>query len=150
MLMAALMVAIAVSAANGRTFKVGRFDAVDFGGSATFIYTQGQDCTLRAEGETRDIDQYQVRLSGGKLVVRLKSGQHRKLGQVVFRLSAPGLKSIDLSGASKFYTKKLTAATDFDLDVSGASQLDIQALAVKGSLDMDTSGACKVLLPSVQ
>lgn len=150
MLVAGLMAAIAASAATSKAFKVGRFDAVDFGGAATYIYTHDANCTLRAEGEARDIDQYQVRLHDGKLVVRLKEKHSRKMGRVVFRLSAPGLKSIDLSGATAFYAQTVQASADFDLDISGASKLDIKTLTVKGRLDLDASGASMLLLPDAQ
>ena len=149
-LVTALLTAVVAGAATGRNFKVGQFDALDCGGSATFIYTVDDKCSLRAEGEARAIDQYQVQLKGRTLVVRPKSGSDRRLGKVVFRITAPSLRAIDLGGATKFYAKTVQTSADFDLDVSGASGLDIKTLAVKGRLDMDVSGASKVLMPTVQ
>ena len=148
--MPGLVAAIAVSAATKRTFKVEQFNAVDFSGTATYIYTVAEKCSVHAEGEARDIDHYQVRVKGERLHITLKPGHRKNVGKVVFRIAAPTLKTIQQSGASKFYAKKVQTSADFDLDVSGASAIDILKLEVKGRLDIDMSGASKTLLPVTQ
>lgn len=146
MLAAALIVAVAASAAKQRTYKVAQFAAIKCSGAASVVYNIGNQYSVKAVGEQDDIDQYVVANSGGTLLIQLKKKHRNNVGKVLFTVSAPLLNSLDLSGAATFSAKTVKPEADFDLDMSGASKAEIKQLTLNGHLDLDASGASKMVL----
>ena len=145
-LVAFLLVTCGLRAAE-RTYEVATFTAIDASGAAFIVYTSAPMPSVRAEGETKDIERYTVSVRGGTLTIRTnkKRNNWRSINRVTFYVASPELVSIDLSGACHFKADNVISASDFKLDLSGASKLDAN-IASKGKMNIDMSGASKTTL----
>ncbi|GAB3175025.1 PspC domain-containing protein [Telluribacter humicola] len=131
-----------------KQFEARDFEGVELGGAYAVDIRQGQEFSVRADGEEEDIDNLKVSVRDGVLHVErpsnfnLFNGRSQRVGLVI---TMPALKTLDLSGANKTRVSGFTGGTtNLNVEVSGASVTEIDVAVSK--VDVEVAGASKVIL----
>ncbi|WP_247237265.1 PspC domain-containing protein [Telluribacter sp. SYSU D00476] len=154
-----------------KQFEARDFTGVALGGAYAVDIRQGQEFSVRVDGEEEDVDNLKVTVRDGVLHVERPSnfkffnGNSQRVGIVI---TMPALKTLDLSGANKTRVSGFTGGNaNLSVDVAGASatelnvdvnQIDVEVsgaskVILKGSarqLNADLSGACKLTATEMQ
>ncbi|MDR0833138.1 MAG: DUF2807 domain-containing protein [Candidatus Symbiothrix sp.] len=119
------------------------------GGLATNVQIEqvaGDSFALVIRGESNILKHIDVKTTGHTLTLR--NNRHYNLDptvELIVTLQTPGLKSIDVSGASKVNLAGSVDTTVFEVDASGASRLTINDLHTQ-RVDVEASGASNINL----
>jgi len=143
-----------------QTRDVATFDGLSISGIFKVIYTQGEPQSVKIETDENLMDKVKTEVHGGILELGNKENFNNPTKINVY-ITAKNLKSLEMSGATKFtVTNKIVtqnlkvelsgiadvsfplSATNVNCDLSGATKLELQGTA--DQLTVDASGTAKL------
>jgi hypothetical protein len=132
-LLACLVIA-APASADQRTFLVTSFDRVRIEGPYNVQLVVGGSPLATADGDGRTIDNLDIRVDGGTLVVRPALNQWAEGGAdqaaaPVIRLGTPALRSATLIGGGQLRISGAVKAQQLDLRLTGSGALAATGIA---------------------
>lgn len=112
---------------EAKEFHVSNFDEVSGGNAIFYTVKKGTSFKVTAVGDERDIDDLDVRVREGRLVVDYVN----RLGRVKrYRMDViiemPTVKYIEFSGASDVVVENFSGLTNLEAKLSGASRLRLR------------------------
>lgn len=124
-----------------KTFSNTNFSELTISSAFDVQLTQGNEYSVKAIGNQKDLEDVAVVQKGDELQISVKA--LRRVQNIKLQITLPSLRELDISGAvTAKATNEFTAANDFSADVSGASTLTMPLTAVNASFDI--SGAANV------
>lgn len=144
-----------------RSFEVGSFERVELAGPFDATVTVGGAPSVTAEGDTALLDRMDVRVEGGKLVIRPREGDNWSdvRSKINVRITAPALTGADLAGSGNmrvapFQVQNFEAAIAgsgnmvlerlqaeaAEFDIAGSGKLEANGAARRASIDIAGSG----------
>jgi hypothetical protein len=121
------------------TRSTGSFDELAFSGTGTLRVTIGDGVSVIVSGDDNIVPLIQTELTGSKLAIFTKSSIAPKV-PLVIAITAPSLKSLELSGATAADVSGLNEKA-IELSLSGASNATLSGRA--DHLAIDASGASR-------
>lgn len=127
-----------------RIYEVGDFDALQCSGVVDVVYVLAPQCRVEVTTRQELFDKLSVRVTGGKLAIKLTGTftPLRRGEKVRAVVAGPRLQSVELSGVCSFKGDTL-AAPEVRLSVSGAGSLTL-GRAVCDVFSCSSAGACHV------
>jgi hypothetical protein len=132
-----------LSSVPGRSYTPGPFDSLNFNGSATVRFLQGDRDEVFVEGPTEAQEKVEITLDGTRLTVRTagswmfwRAPQQRLRVLVVAR----DLRQLTLSGAADFQAPEPVVLKQLHIDVSGSALTQFDKLSTE-TLVFKVSGA---------
>jgi hypothetical protein len=151
--LAALMAGTA-SAAE-RSWSPGKFDQIEVRGPYDVVVTTGGDHSVRAEGDSDDLERLEIRVDGDRLIVsrERERGMRGWFGgggdKVRILVSAEQIREASLSGSGDLIIDRVNG-DEVKLAMSGSGDIEVGAisagkarLAMSGSGDISAAGACR-------
>jgi hypothetical protein len=143
-----------------RSYQVGAFQRISVQGPYDAVVTVGGAPSVRAVGDSKALDQLEVRVENGQLIVGSKRnsmswgfGSHQRTTVYV---TAPSLSAATLLGSGDMKVDKVTGDR-FEAQVHGSGGVDIASLRVgeaafnlSGSGDLRAAGTADQVNVSVQ
>ena len=133
----------ALSPAPGKTYAPGPFDSLNFNGSATVRFMQGDRDEVFVEGPSEAQENVQVQLDGTRLTVRTAgSWMFWRTPQQRLRLivMARDLRELTLSGAADFQASEPVLLKQLTIEASGSANVQFNKISTE-SLVFEVSGA---------
>jgi hypothetical protein len=123
--------------------SVGSFKNVEVGGAAKVMVSQGDQNSVKIEGDENLLPYMEVRKEGDKIVVREKPGYNLiPTNDMKVYVTAPVYNSIDASGACDIIGQtKLSNPEDLEMHVSGAGDIRMEVDAPRLSSRLSGSGS---------
>lgn len=103
-----------------KDFVVANFTRVEFGEAFRATITRGASFALHAEGCSDDLDDLEVRVNDGALVVRFRN-YWRDRNRVDLAITLPNLEGFEISGAANVIIEGFDQSSTVNGQVSGAS-----------------------------
>ena len=147
------MVCFQMTAQSSKTYNLDSFDAISISNSADVIFSEGPNA-VSVSGSQDLIDKLDVSVQNGTLKIASKKGKsgnwYGKDG-LKFRVSAPDLRALAISGSGDFYSESNVDAKKFAIAISGSGDVtwkgnitcDELKVAVSGSGDVELSGSAQ-------
>ena len=126
-----------------QTFGLRDFDQLEMDNAFRVTVRAGSGYAVSAKGELNDLDDLNIFVSEGKLVVRYKNSW-RKRQAMDIDITMPQLKSIDFSGAVDGDVAGFESNGTIDFELSGASRCSFSGSA--NTLEFDLDGASQLNL----
>jgi hypothetical protein len=143
-----------------KTFELRNFDKLEMGNAFHINVKQGTDFKIKANGDSRDIDDLIVKVNNGELRIYYSKWRIRRY-RMEIDIEMPTIKEIDFSGATTSYIQGFDNLDELAIDLSGSSNATLSAsarfyeidlsgaseLELKGSgkeMEVDLSGASKL------
>lgn len=163
------ILAIAVGAATGvvspasawaadRSFTVGGFDEIEVAGPFDVVVNVGKGPSVRAAGETKDLDRLKVEVVGRELRIGSKERRWTDWSRgepVKIWVTVPALKAASIAGSGDLQVDRVKGDA-FNGSVAGSGDLSIASLSVTnasfsvaGSGDLTAAGNCKAAKVSI-
>jgi hypothetical protein len=128
----ALLFAALPAHADERTFMLSGFDRIRVEGPFDVTVTTGGSATARAEGDTRAVQDVEVRTLGSTLVVSRGvngwggyPGAARRAPKIV--VSAPNLRGVSLTGSGRVSVSRMRGAR-VDLSLTGTGTVQVSEI----------------------
>lgn len=119
--------------AGARNFEVGSFDSISLGGQHDVIVAVGGAPSVRAEGDTREIDRLEVKVKDGDLQIGSKStgmfGNSGSRHKLTLHVTVPSLTGVAIGGSGNVRVDKVEGGK-FDGSIGGSGNLDVASLRV--------------------
>lgn len=143
-----------------RDFPAGSFEAVSLAGPHDVIVTVGGAPSIRAEGDSKLIDQLDIQVVNGTLRVGTKKDGHMSWfssdeRKVVVHVSVPRLTGASIAGSGDLKVDKVEGSS-FSASVAGSGDLEIGSLrvdqanfAIAGSGDIEAAGSAGTIEASI-
>jgi len=132
-----------------RTYDATGFTGVDLRGPDDILVKTGDTFSVRAEGDSKALDQLEVRVVGNELRIGRKDSEHGWWGNhgddkgVKIYVTLPHLTSASVAGSGNLDADR--GEGDFKAAVAGSGDLNVAALAGGAvALDLAGSGNLKV------
>jgi len=125
-----------------RDFKVGEFDRIELQGAYDTTVRTGSAPSVRAKGNEDAINDLEVAVHDGKLVIshKKRSGvSWRRTGKLELTVTVPSLRSAELAGAGDIRIDRIKGDS-FEGQINGAGDLHVDTVEV-GSLKLAIAGA---------
>lgn len=125
-----------------RSFQVGEFDRIELAGAYDTTVRTGSAPSVNARGAQEAIDDLQVEVRNGTLVISQKkrSGFNwRTRGKLELTVTVPNLRAAELAGAGDIRIDRVSGDS-FEGQIRGAGDLRIERVEV-GSLKLAIAGA---------
>ena len=119
---------------------VSGFKAIDVGGAFEVEITAQKDFSLEVEADDNLLQYIKTEVDGETLEIKVEKSV-KPSNPLKIRITAPDVKSLELSGASKVNLVNLSNDA-LSLDSSGASKITLQGTT--GNFDVEMSGASKL------
>lgn len=126
-----------------KTFDLRNFDKLEMGNAFNINVKQGSNYRVIANGDSRDINDLVVRVSGGELEIYYKKWRVRRY-RMEIEIEMPTLKEVDFSGATTSYINGFENIDELDIELSGSSRATVSAKA--RVYEIDLSGASELEL----
>lgn len=138
-----------------KTFNITNFDELKVVSVYAVQYEQtaANNWSVEITAPQNIMPYVKVRKSGDCLVLGLEKGlSTRGDYDIKVKIKAPGLKEIDMSGASSFKADRINlAGRSFEIEASGASGIDIKSIvATKVEIDINGASTTKIGAVSAQ
>lgn len=116
------------------------YDEIDIANTMNVKYSDSADC-ITVIADKNLVPYIKVYVEGGELKINMKGVSlfNTPSPMVTVPVSTKPLKSIDVSGASKFSSDVILEGKELSIDLSGASKAELEAKV--DELDADLSGA---------
>ena len=133
---------VVVGSANltSQDFALADFSRVRAEGSFNVDITQAPSYSVKVTVNDNLKDYMQVTRNGDTLILSVRSGYSYRNSTFRAEVTMPGLKELNLSGASRAAVSGFTAREDLKVEVSGASTASFTDIQVR-ALDAEVSGA---------
>jgi hypothetical protein len=136
-----------------RSFEVGAFERINLAGSSDVIVTVGGAASVRAEGDSGDLDRLEIIVENGELKIGQRSssgwswfGRNR---DVTVHVTLPALTAASVTGSGDMRVDRVEGAR-FAGAVTGSGELELASLrvaeaslAITGSGDIRATGAAQ-------
>lgn len=122
-------------------FDVDDFDSIDVSNAFDATIAVGEQPFVEVLANENLIDELDVRIRNGTLMVGLRDGISLHSGRLEATIRVPELVALDVSGASEVKVTGSSGSTQ-RFDVSGAS--DLEVIGMRGSVTIDVSGSSDV------
>jgi Putative auto-transporter adhesin, head GIN domain len=135
---------------DSRTYAITDFDRIAAGDALIITIKQGNNFSIQADGDRRNLDDLMIYKTGSTLVVRYGHYEKRQYNTSI-NITLPVLFGGDFSSAVNANISGFTYVTQFDLSLSGASlaQLDIEAaefnFALSGASQLRLNGKGQII-----
>ena len=160
--MAATGVVVAVAASQAwaadRKFIVTGFDEIEVSGPFDVVVNVGKGASVRAAGDSKDLDRLKIEVVGGEL--RIGSKERRwtdwsRSEPTKVWVTVPALKAVSLAGSGDVQVDRIKGDA-FTASIAGSGDLSIAAVAVTsasfsiaGSGDLVAAGSCRTAKVSI-
>jgi len=139
-----------------QTFNVRDFDQIRLGTSGVMYIEQGDDFSLTVEADDNILPILKVEVEQGVLTIRTSPEVSAlQFETIIYRLTLPALRAIDLSGSADIRVEDFTADS-LNININGSGDvtfvnLEADALSVRisGSGWMDMAGETQALTVTV-
>lgn len=128
---------------DSRTYTVVDFDRLEISAGVVATVRRGNNFSIQAEGDRRNLDDLQVYKSGDVLVVRFSNHKDRQY-TTYLTITMPVLQGVDFSGAVDAQVENFDDASRLDVSLSGASLLQLDMNIAE--LYFNLSGASQLRL----
>lgn len=137
----------ATGSGGTRDFAVPTFTAITLAGAHDVIVTQGQDRSVRAEGDPKTLDRLMIRVRDGQLWIGERRGNEfglRRRGKAVIYVTVPTLTRASIGGSGDLKIDKAEGES-FAGSIGGSGDLQIDALRTRqAEFSIAGSGSIKV------
>lgn len=119
--------------AGARSYDIGSFDSISLGGQHDVIVAVGAAPSIRAEGDTRELDRLEVKVEDGSLNIGSKrtgmfsSNDGRR--KLTIHVTVPSLAGVAIGGSGNVRVDKVDGRK-FDGSIGGSGNLDVASLRV--------------------
>jgi len=128
---------------GARDFNVGAFETVSLAGSHNVIVTVGGAPSVRAEGDTAAIENLDIRVEGGRLLIGTRRGTtFRGPGRVTVHVTTPSLRGAEIAGSGDMQVSALQTQR-FEGEIAGSGNLVLQQLQAEVA-EFDIAGSGNV------
>lgn len=129
-----------------RSFNVRQFDKIDATGALIIRVQSGDVCSVKADGNQKDLDQLVVDEDGKTLKIRPNKKGLFNYNNRPIRLTIvmPKLEELNLTGACRAKVSGLNPLERLDLDLTGASSVLFDGNVTR--MNVEATGASKVKL----
>jgi hypothetical protein len=140
-----LLISLGVMAQTGnrnvitQTRDLSTFDGVSVTGIFKVIFTQGEPQSVKIETDENLMDKVNTEVNGGILTLSTKGSVNNPSKMNVY-IIAKDLKSLDLSGASKFSTTNKINTSKLKVELSGIAGATVSANAAIVTCDISGVG----------
>ncbi|NWJ49343.1 MAG: DUF2807 domain-containing protein [Bacteroidetes bacterium] len=124
-----------------QTRDLAPFDAIKVSAVFKVVFTQGEPQSVKVETAEELMDNVSTTVNGTTLDISIR-GSIRNPGRMMVYITAKDLKSLNLSGASKFNTTNKIVTPQLSLDLSGVAYAGLTAEVSK--LSCNLSGVSKL------
>ncbi|HEY8933737.1 MAG TPA: head GIN domain-containing protein [Cyclobacteriaceae bacterium] len=122
-----------------RQFSITDFDKLELGSAFIIEVNKGDNFSISAKGDARNLDDLKVYKNGSSLIVKYDDNHNRKHDTYLY-ITMPELLSAKLSGASDSKISGFSTSNNtFDFYLSGASYAQVDMIAA--AMNLDVSGA---------
>ena len=134
-----------------RTFDFKNFTKLEMGNAFQVHVTQGNTYEVSATGEQNDLDDLQIFVQDGELVVRYENKWSGRRQRVDLDIVMPSLEKVDFSGAVNSDLVGFENLEKIEFELSGASKCDFDGVAknmifdLSGASQLDLFGESKYL-----
>ena len=125
-----------------RNFQVGEFDRIELAGAYDANVRTGAAVSVHARGSEKAIDNLEVVVEDGALVVRPRKKMNfswGKSGKVALTVTVPSLRGAELAGSGDIRIDRV-AGDRFDAGIAGSGNLTVGSVEVN-NLKMSISGS---------
>jgi hypothetical protein len=131
---------------TSRDYNESNFSEISIGGAIEATIVQGNNFSVKLEGESNILDNIAVRVERNRLIIENKNYVNLSPTKPIKAyISAPQYKYLKVSGASSITGDgKISSADETKMEASGASHINININANK--LSLEVSGASKAML----
>lgn len=136
-----------------REYNLGKFDEIEVEGNIKVEFVQGAHKTMTVTAPQFEMEHLKVEVSGSKLEIEYDKayyeqtqGKSKKRGNpAVVKLSAPSVRSIEMSLSARLMAGSLRQEGKVDIDVDTSGKVEIQTIdCAELSLSADTSGSIEI------
>lgn len=127
-----------------RTYDFRNFDELEMSHAFRVHVHAGSAFSVSATGELNDLDDLNIFVQDGKLVVRYNNSWKNNRRRMDIDITMPVLESVDFSGAVNANVEGFGNVPKLEFELSGASRCDFDGTAQ--SLEFDLSGASELNL----
>ncbi|WP_128543722.1 head GIN domain-containing protein [Larkinella soli] len=137
-----------------RTFNLANFDRLEMGSGMNITVRQGNDFSIDAKGDQRNLEDLDVYVTNHTLVARYRNQRNRKYG-TSFTITMPTLRGANFSGGSDSDVSGFQNLQELDIELSGGSDGDWQVQAartnirVSGGSDLNLNGSGTQLIAEI-
>ena len=122
-----------------KQFSIIDFDRLELGSAFIIEVKEGDNFSVSAKGDVRNLDDLKVYKNGSSLVVKYDDNHNRKHDTYIY-ITMPELLGATLSGATDSKISGFSSDNDtFDFHLSGASYAQIDMIA--SAMNLNISGA---------
>ena len=115
-----------------RNYQVGEFDRIELSGPYSATVRTGAGISVRARGNQKAIDNLEVVVEDGALVIRSKkkmSFSWGKSGKVALDVTVPALRGAEIAGSGDMRIDRV-AGDSFDAGIAGSGNLTVSNVEV--------------------
>ncbi len=140
-----VLAAASPALAETRDFAVGGFSQVVNEGAPDMMVAVGSPVSVRAEGDAATLAALDIRVEGGRLIVRNRAGMRwpRSRGRTVVYVSAPRIVGAAASGSGDVRVDRV-AGPSFSGSAHGSGNLVVDTLRVERA-DLSSHGSGNVV-----
>ena len=123
-----------------KSIKVRPFENVKVASSATVHYLQGNEVTVKVEGDESDLEDFNISSDGRTLVIERRHNVFLgfvETGDVDVYVTSPDIVSVDLSGSGGFIADKHVDTDNLNISIYGSGDVNFQSVVcdhVKGTI----------------
>ncbi len=151
LLLALLFVTTIALAQNRETRDVGDFDEITMKIGGTVYVTQGNKNEVILEGRESDLEDVQVRVKGGNLIIENRRNSWWNSGRIRMSVyvTVKDLKGVYVSGSGDIISQNTIKTDDFRSVVSGSGDIEMELDArtidnrISGSGNIELSGSAE-------
>lgn len=117
------------------------FTGIELRAAGNVYFQQLPTYKVEVTAQQNVLDVLETYVSNGRLVIKFENNVHvRTEDDIVFRISAPDINNIRVSGSGDVYAAAPVHGTDMEMDISGSGNITLHQLDAR-SLDADISGS---------
>jgi cytoskeletal protein CcmA (bactofilin family) len=133
-----------------KTLQMDEFINIDLQGSADIKFRQGEEFDVEVHGNEKAIAHYDISVADGTLTINHKKDTPLNVPSIKLTITAPDLKSINVSGAGDIELKdEAELSGNLTINISGAGDLDIERMKCQ-QLNIHISGAGDVTAEKIK
>jgi hypothetical protein len=121
--------------------EVAAFTGIENAGSGLVRFTTGTVRQVTVETDANILPYIRTEVRGGTLVLSVEPGASINPTRLVFRITAPELRSIDIEGSGDFRLESPIAADRFDVSIAGSGDVLLESPIEADRLDVSIAGS---------
>lgn len=136
-----------------REFNLSSFEKIEVKGKFAVEFTQGPQSPVVISGESLEMGYLKVKVKGSCLEIELddqyykkhNNKRHGKRPMVTVKMSAPSVRSIEMSLSSTFTAGLISNPSELEIEADTSSKIEIGTVECGSlSVDADTSGSVNI------